>query len=133
MADVKPELAMESLARIYGASVAGLPTIDFSVKQEHALRRIAALQAENSEYYNAIKVNEKEIEAHSVRIAEIMQAHEHGVLETTKDKLLIDFVTKTTRRVSSELLKKNYPTAYQDCLKPSDSRKVKVRVEPISV
>ena len=70
MADVNPELAMRSLARIYGASIAGKPTIAFSSKQEHALRRIALLQAENSQHNDIIKRNEKEIEAHSVRIAE---------------------------------------------------------------
>jgi putative phage-type endonuclease len=133
MTDVEPKLAMESLAKIYGASKTGLPTIEFSKKHEHALRRIAALQTENADYQKSINQNEKEMEAHSVRIAELMQEHEHGVLETTDDKLLIDFVTKTTRRVNSDLLKKNHPAVYQECLKPSESRKVKVKIEPIVV
>ena len=133
MADVNPSLAMEALARIYGASNPALPTIEFSTKQEHALRRIALLQAENAEHKGIINSNEKEIEAHSVRIAEIMKEHEHGILEMAADKLLIDFVTKTTRRVSSDLLKKNHPTVYQECLKPSESRKIKVTVEPVAI
>lgn len=131
MADVEPGLAMEALARIYGASKTGLPTIEFSRKQEHALRRIALLQTENAELGKAVKKNEGEIEAHSVRIAEMMKEHEHGVLETTADKLLIDFVTKTTRRVNSDLLKKDHPAIYQECLKVSESRKVKVTVQPL--
>lgn len=77
-----------------------------------------------------IKTYEKEIKAHSVRIAEIMKEHEHGVLNTTSDKLLIDFVTKTTRRPNSELLKKKYPEIYQDVLKTSENRKVKVQIVP---
>ena len=43
MADVKPALALESLARIYGASQPGLPTIEFPAKYEKALRQIALL------------------------------------------------------------------------------------------
>jgi len=131
MDDVDPKLALESLARIYGSSRAGLPTIEFPKKHEYALRRIALLQNENSEYQKSINENEKEIDAHSVRIAELMEAHEHGVLESTDDKLLIDFVTKTTRRVNSDLLKKNHPDVYQECLKPSESRKIKVKIEPV--
>lgn len=65
-----------------------------------------------------------------MRIAEIMKQHEHGVLNTTKDKLLIDFVTRTTRRPDSKALKEKYPAAYADVLKTSESRKVKVRIEP---
>jgi len=133
MADVNPQLAMESLAKIYGASKTGLPSIEFPKKFENALRCIAKLQTENSEYQQAVKKNEKEILAHSVRIAELMQEHEHGVLETTTDKLLIDFATKTTRRVNSDLLKTNHPNVYMECLKASESRKVKVRIEKVAV
>ena len=110
MSDVNPALAMESLARIYGASQKDLPTIEFPGKYEKQLRRIAMLQAENAGLNAKIKENEKEIIAHSVRIAELMKAHEHGVLTTTKDKLLVDFATRTTRRVNSDYLKKNHPS-----------------------
>ena len=78
-----------------------------------------------------IQAYEKEVAAHSVRIAEIMKEHEHGVLETTKDRLLIDFVTRTTRRPDSKALKEKYPAVYADVLKASKSRKVKVSVQPI--
>lgn len=131
MADVAPKLALESLARIYGSSKTGLPTIEFSRKYENPLRRIALLQKQIAECNKEIKSHEKEIEAHSVRIAEIMKEHEHGVLETTSDKLLIDFVTRTTRRPDSKALKEKYPTVYTDVLKASESRKIKVSVEPI--
>ena len=130
MADVKPALALESLARIYGASQPGLPTIEFPAKYEKALRQIALLQGKISDCNAEIKTYEKEIAAHSVRIAELMQAHEHGVLSTTGDKLLIDFVTKTTKRPDSKLLKEKYPTVYTDVLKTSESRKLKVSVTP---
>jgi putative phage-type endonuclease len=131
MADVKPKLALESLARIYGASKPGLPTIEFPKKHEKPLRRIALLQGKITECNNEIKTYEKEIEAHSVRIAELMKEHEYGVLTTTSDKLLIDFVTKTTRRPDSKALKEKYPAAYEDVLKASESRKLKVSVQPI--
>lgn len=126
----KPKLALEALAKIYGASQAGLPTIEFPAKFEHPLRRIALLQGKVAECKAEIDTYEKEIEAHSVRIAEIMKEHEHGVLNTTTDKLLIDFVTRTTRRPDSAKLKEKYPAAYADVLKTTQSRKVKVRVEP---
>ena len=64
-----------------------------------------------------------------MRIAEIMREHEHGVLNATTDKLLIDFVTKATRRPDSKALKEKYPAVYADVLKTSESRKLKVRIE----
>lgn len=129
MEDVSPKLALESLARIYGESKASLPTVEFSAKYEPTLRKIAALQAEIGEEKEIIKKKEQEVMAHSVRIAELMAAHEHGVLETTTDKLLIDFVTKKTRRADSGMLKEKYPAVYSDVLKTSESRKLCVRVE----
>lgn len=77
-----------------------------------------------------LKENEAKIDAHSVRIAELMKAHEHGVLSTTTDTLLVDFVTRVTRRVDSGYLKKEHPSIYQAALKSSESRKVKVSVQP---
>ncbi len=130
MADVKPELAMESLARIYGASQSGQPTIEFPKKYEKALRGIAALQQENAGLNKKVKENEAKIAAHSVRIAELMKTHEHGILTTTTDKLLVDFVTKTTRRVDSDYLRKEHPSVYEESLKASESRKVKVSIQP---
>ena len=130
MQDVKPKLALESLARIYGSSQKNLPTVEFSSKYEKALRKIAMLQGELTARNAEIKKLEKEIEAHSVRIAEAMKEHEHGVLTTTGDKLLIDFVTRKTRRPDSKALKEKYPSVYDEVLRTSESRKVKVRIEP---
>lgn len=129
MSGVAPKLALESLAKIYGPSVKGLPTLEFSGKYESALRRIAVLQDKIRECDQEKKNFEKEVEAHSVRIAEIMREHEHAVLETTGDKLLIDFVTRTTRRPDSKALKEKYPAVYSEVLKASESRKVKVTVQ----
>ena len=130
MQDVKPKLALESLARIYGSSQKNLPTVEFSSKYEKALRKIAMLQGELTARNAEIKKLEKEIEAHSVRIAEAMKEHEHGVLTTTNDRLLIDFVTRKTRRPDSKALKEKYPSVYDEVLKTSESRKVKVRIVP---
>ena len=131
MEDVQPQLAMDALARIYGAGKKGLPTIEFPRKYEPQLRKIAALQEENAQLKGAIKKNEEAIEAHSVRIAELMKEHEHGILTTTTDKLLVDFVTSTSRRVSSEYLKQNYPSIYEEARKPSKNRKVTVTIQPL--
>ena len=131
MSGVSSSLAMESLARIYGASQPGLPTIEFPRKYERSLRQIAMLQGKVRDCESEIKLYEKEIEAHSVRIAELMKDHEHGVLTTTTDKLLIDFVTKRTKRPDSKALKTKYPTVYDDVMKESLSRKVKVSVQPV--
>ena len=131
MEDVQPQLAMDALARIYGAGKKGLPTIEFPMKYEPQLRKIAALQEENAQLKGAIKKNEEAIEAHSVRIAELMKEHEHGILTTTTDKLLVDFVTSTSRRVSFDYLKQNYPTIYEEARKPSKNRKVKVTIQPL--
>ena len=131
MSGVSSSLAMESLARIYGASQPGLPTIEFPRKYERSLRQIAMLQGKVRDCESEIELYEKEIEAHSVRIAELMKEHEHGILTTTTDKLLIDFVTKRTKRPDSKVLKTKYPTVYADVIKESQSRKVKVSVQPI--
>ena len=131
MEDVQPQLAMDALARIYGAGKKGLPTIEFPMKYEPQLRKIAALQEENAQLKGAIKKNEEAIEAHSVRIAELMKEHEHGILTTTTDKLLVDFVTSTSRRVSSDYLKQNYPTIYEEARKPSKNRKVNLTIQPL--
>lgn len=74
---------------------------------------------------------EKEIDAQSVRFVEMMKDHEHGILETTTDKLLIDFVSKVSRRVNNEVLKAEYPDAYKNSLRESESRKIKVSVQPV--
>ena len=131
MGEVAPKTALESLARIYGASRKGLPTIEFPKKHEKALRQIAALQGENDALKTQIKKNEEAMAAFSVRIAELMRNHEHGVLETAKDKLLVDFVTRTIRRVNSDFLKKEHPAIYQDALRTSESRKLKVSIQPV--
>ena len=131
MTEVAPKLALEALAHICGPSQKALPTIEFPLKYEKSLRGIVALQDENAALRQQMKENEAKIEAYSVRIAELMKAHEHGVLTTTKDKLLVDFVTKTTHRVDSGYLKKEHPSIYAAALKASESRKVKVSVEPV--
>jgi len=129
MADVNPKLAMEALARVYGASQPGKPTVEFGTKHERALRRIAELQDNKSDLNRRIKSIEKEETALSVKIAEMMGTHEHGILETSLDKLIVDFVSKFTRRVSSDLLKTNHPSVYDEVLKTSESRKLKVAVQ----
>jgi hypothetical protein len=129
MADVDPKLALAALGRIYGASRPGQTTIEFGRKHEKPLRRIAALQAENSELSEKIKKNETEATALSVKIAEMMDTHEHGVLETAADRLTVSYITKFTRRVDCDLLKKNYPIVHGAVLKSSGSRNLKVEIQ----
>lgn len=132
MADVSnPELALRALARVYGQSKAGMPTVEFTHRYERPLRRIAELQKLNTELREAIKNNEKEIDAHAVRIAEVMREHEHGILETPADKLHVTFATRYTRRPDSKLLQKNHPDVYDEVLKISPSRKLKVEVQAV--
>ena len=131
LAGVNPELALKVLARAYGASQPALPTIELGKKYERALRRIAELQTDNSEYERKVRENEKEVTALSVKISEVMGSHEHGILETAADKLLVNFVTKSTRRVDTELLKKGYLSIYNSILKTTSSRKVKVEIQAI--
>ncbi len=128
MAGVNPELAMKALAEIYGASMSTLPTIELGRKYERALRRIAELQSAKTESERRSRELEKEVTALSVKIAEIMGAHEHGILKTAVDKLVVEYITKSSRRVDSDLLKKEHPEVYEAVLKTSSSRKVKVAV-----
>ena len=69
------------------------------------------------------------MQAHSVRIAEIMKEHEHGIYTTPSEKFLVDFVSKPTRRPNSKMLKDKYPAVYDDVLKTSLSRKIVVTVQ----
>jgi len=130
MAGIPSKLAMDSLARIYQASNPALPTIELPKKYERSLRRILALQKDIDACQAELKRYEEEVKAHSVRIAELMKEHEHGVLETTSDKLLIDFVTKSSKRVSSSELKKKYPVVYDEVVNTSNSRKLRVSSQP---
>ena len=131
MAGIPSKLALESLARIYGVSKPGLPTIEFSKKQERYLRQYLSLQEQIAEHNAEIKRLTERMEAPSAKIAELMKDHEHGVLETTTDKILIDFVTKSTTRTDTAKLKKDYPSVYTDVIKTSESRKLKVSVQPL--
>lgn len=131
MAGIAPKLALDSLARIYGFSKPGLPTIEFSKKQERQLRQYLALQSEVADHNAEIKKLTERMESHAARIAELMKDHEHGILETTTDKILIDFVTKTSTRTDTAKLKRDYPAVYSDVIKTSESRKLKVSVQPV--
>ncbi|MCL2301375.1 MAG: YqaJ viral recombinase family protein [Firmicutes bacterium] len=130
MSGVKPELAMAALARVYGASQAGLPTLEFGARQEKDIRRLAELQEDMTTLRDQLAAKEREVTAHSVRIAEVMKTHEHGVLELPGKHYKVDFVTRVTRRPDSKALKAKYPAAYADVLKASESRKIKITVEP---
>ena len=131
MDSIAPKLALESLARIYGKNDPTLPTIELPKKYEKHARRILTLQNSIADCKGEIKKYEKEIEAHSVRIAELMKNHEHGIMETTTDKILIDFATKTSTRTDTTLLKKKYPTIHNELVTTSESRKLKLSVQPL--
>ena len=66
-----------------------------------------------------------------MRIAELMKKHEHGVMETTTDRILIDFATKTSTRTDTTLLKKKYPAIHNELVTTSESRKLKLSVQPL--
>lgn len=129
MDTIAPKLAMESLAKIYGAGIPSLPTVEFPKLYEPELRKILALQAQKEEYKKEIKKIDEEVEARGVRFAELMKNHEHGVLETTTDNILIDFVSKQSVRTDTKKLKKDYPTVYADVVRTSESRKLEVSVQ----
>lgn len=128
MEDIPPKLAMESLARIWERGNPALPTIEFSGQYEKPLRRILSLQDKMTEKKEELKKLNEELEAQSVRIAEVMKDHEHGVLETTADRILIDFVTRTSNRTDTAELKKRYPKVYKEIAVTTESRKLKVSV-----
>lgn len=129
MENIEPKLALESLARIYGKSEPALGDIFLAPKFEPELRKILDLQSQREECQDEIKKIDKEIEARSVRFAELMEKHERGILESTTDNILIDFVTKTSTRTDTKALKKNYPKVYADVVTTSESRKMKFSVQ----
>ena len=61
MGGVKPALALASLARIYGASKADLPTIEFGTEQAHDIHRLFILQMD------VTSRNKKQKKAHKKR------------------------------------------------------------------
>ncbi len=54
-----------------------------------------------------------------------------GFGDGQEDKTPVDFVTRTTSRVNSDFLKKEHPAIYQDALRTSESRKLKVSIQPV--
>ena len=130
MYGVKPDLALAALARIYGASKEGLPTVEFGAPQADGIRRIAGLQREIKSLQDQQAEKEKEVTALSVPLAEIMKTHEHGVFEEPGWRYEVDYVTRVTRRPDSKALKANYPDVYAAVLKASESRKIKIKEVP---
>lgn len=128
--EAAPKVALEYLARVYQKSDPVLPTIELPAKHESALRVIAAEQAAIAERNRLNRESENRIAAHSVNIIALMKAHEHGVLETTDDHFLIEYVTRTSRRTDTALLKSSHPSVYESTLKTSTSRKLKVSIQP---
>lgn len=131
MAGIPTKLALDSLAKIYTSSKPGLPTIEFSTKQERHLRQILAIQGQIDDHNAEIARLRERMEAHSAKIIEVMKDHEHGVLETTVDKILIDFVTKPSVRTDTKKLKKDFPSVYAAVTNTSESRRLKVSVQPL--
>lgn len=130
MSGVAPSLAMAALARVYGASKAALPTIELGAEHAHDIRQLALLQTETKQLRDQLAAKEKEVDAHSVRIAEEMKTHEHGVLNLPGESYKLDFVTRVTRRPDSKTLKADYPDVYAAVLKATESRKIKVTAQP---
>lgn len=126
MADVMPELAMKSLARIYGAATNTAATIEFGRKHERQIARIAALQQENRELEQQVRKNEKEVTALSVQIAEAMKEHEKGVLETPFKRFDIVYASSGIRRVNGTKLRDRYPEIYEEVLNPPGQRRIKI-------
>lgn len=123
--------ALQALARIYGASISGLPTVEFTAKFEKHIRKITEMQEEIAELDKRKKRCAEIIEAQSVPLAEAMKQHDHGELLTSKERFIIHFPTKTTRRTSTKILKEKHPDVYEDVLTVSESRKIKIEREAL--
>lgn len=123
--------ALQALARIYGASISGLPTVEFTSKFEKHIRKIAEMQEEIADLDKRKKRCSDIIDAQSVPLAEAMKQHEHGEFITPKDRFIIDFVTKKTRRTNTKALKEKHPAVYEEVLTESESRKIKIVKEAI--
>lgn len=125
--NVPAKEALAALAKVYGDSIASLPTLTIpSSLNKHVLAMMTA-QEKASELREKLSECENRYEQHSVFIAEFMKAHEHAMLEIGSDKYLIDFVSKSRNTVDSRRLKSELPGVYQEYAKASVSRKVKVR------
>lgn len=125
------KMAMQSLARVYGKSLSGLPTVEFTSKYEKHIRRIADLQDHNAKLAESMRKNEAEIDSHSVRLAEVMEKHEKGEYLTPSERFIINYKTRITRRPDSKALKEKYPIIFDEVLKASESRKIKVSKEAV--
>lgn len=129
LAGVDPEMAMSAFARAYEKTLKKKPQIELPQSLEADVRRILCLQDELRSARARERQLEKELAAHSVPIAEFMKEYEYGILNAPGGNVLIDFAAKTTRRVSSDKLKKAYPDVYEECLSPSVSRKLKASIQ----
>lgn len=126
MEDIDPSLAFRSLSRIYGKSNPTLSAVEFPKKYSTSFKKILTIQDEISLYKKEIKRCETELEAHSVKIAEIMADSEKGYLETDKGTYFADYPTKYRSSVDSLKLRNEYPDVFEEVKKVSDSRKLKI-------
>ncbi len=131
MQGVAPALALKALARIYAKTIPAPIPVEFGTSYERSLRRIAQLQGEITDLNELIKTKKEEVDARSVRVVEAMQEYDRGQLILEKDRILVENKTRTTKRPDSDLLKKQYKSVYDDVLKTTVSRSIKVTVEAI--
>lgn len=119
--------ALAALAKVYGDSLPFLPTISLpAYLSKHVLSMLT-----EQEHAKALKERlrecENRFEQHSVFVADVMKAHEHAILESGTDKILIDFVTKSRTGVDTKRLKQENPALYQQYAKTTKSRSMKVQ------
>ena len=131
MVDVKPEQALAALSRILGKSDSTLPTIDLPRRLEKKVSSIASLQEEIRAIDRRKRQIEKDVAAHAVQIAELMQKHAHGILEVQGKKFFIDYESKDKTAPDRKKLEADYPDIFKEVLKTTTSRNVKVRMESV--
>ena len=130
MEGVAATQALEALAKIY-AKTARTDSMDLPLNFEAPLRRISALQGEVRDLKKQINEKEKEVDELSVQIAETLKDNQYGQLSIAGERFLVDYRTRTMRRADIEKLKKQYASVYNDVLKVSTSRYIKVLREAV--
>lgn len=127
---VAPKLALEALAKIYAGNKSA-PELKLPKTFEDDVKTLLSLQGRLTEQNRLVRELEAQIMKSSIAIAAYMKEYEHAVLETTTDKLLIDYVEKSRETVDKKKLKSLYPDVYDEVCSVSRSRKVKVETPKV--
>lgn len=128
--DVDPELAMESLKRLYGGD-STIEEMEFNSEKyfrvfqglEEVMKEEEALK---SEYKIKMGKLERRKAMFSTKICEALKRCEKGFVEKDGRRIVVTYKEQTQKRIDSGRMKNEIPSVYEKYLKPVSFRVLKL-------